>query len=76
VQSALEDEVGAVLRLEVLLDEFDVVLPRRAAALRRHQVEARFAYTLGLLGLERAGVHHTDEDGGAPADRGIRVLER
>ena len=76
VESALEDQVGAVLRLERLLDVVDEVLAGRPPPLRRDQAEVGLRQALGLLVLENPEVHHPAEDHLAPALRRFAAVER
>ena len=75
MESALEDEVGAVLRLEVLLHVLEVVLPGRAPPLGRHEVESGPRHAIGLVGLEGTRIHHAENDGGPPPDGRARMFE-
>ncbi len=76
LHAALEDEVGSVLRLELLLDVLEVVLAGGAAAFGRDQAERALRGLLSQRGRERTHVHHAGEHGGAPALGRFRVLER
>ena len=76
VEAALEDQVGAVLGFERLLDVVHEVLAGRAAALRRDQPEIRLGQSLGVVVLERAELHHPAEHDLAPPLRGLGALER
>ncbi len=75
MHAALEDEVGPVLRLELLLDVLEVVLAGGAPPLGWNQAERGLRRLLGHRRRERADVHHTGEHGGpAPLGR-LRVVE-
>src|SRR4029453_15382569 len=76
VESALEDQVGAVLPLERLLDVVDKVLTGRPPPLGRDQAEVGLRQALGLLVLENSEVHHPAEDHLAPALRRVAAVER
>ena len=76
VETALEQEVGAVLGLERLLDVVEEVLARRPTALGRDQPEVGLREPLGLVVTDRAELGHAPEHHVAPPLGRGPVLER